>query len=169
MKIANYLAVALIATTLFTACKKEEEASAEDKQKAEDFKSFIVAKQFQLEDYWSDTPIDYDEADTEVKAETDLWPYVSLWIKDDFNVFDVSAGKVTVTQNAHEISTITEDVFTRDFSIGADKDGVYFNFLNYQYNPLKYRLVEFTADHITVYVDWKSGAKVFSRFKVLVQ
>jgi len=167
MKIANYLAVALLATTLFSACKKEDEASPEDKQKAEDFKSYVVGKQFQLEQYTSDKPIDYIEDDTEVKAETDLWPYVSLWIKDDFNVFDPASGKVTITQNAHKIDGISDEVFTRDIAVGADKDGVYFNFLNYQYNPLKYRVVEFAADHFLVYVDWNAGAKVYSKFKVL--
>ena len=159
--------IVFILIALLTACKKEDEASPEDKQKAEDFKSYVVGKQFQLESYTSDKPIDYVEDDTEVKSETDLWPYVSLWIKDDFNVFDPASGKVTITQNAHEIETISDDVFTRDISIGADKNGVHFDFLNYQYNPLKYRLVEFTADHFTVYVDWTGGAKVYSRFKVL--
>jgi hypothetical protein len=166
MKIVTYLAVALIATGVLSSCKKGEEASPEDKQKAEDFKSYIVAKQFTLVDYWSDKEIDYVEDDAEVKQETNLWPYVSIWIKDDANVFDVSTGKVTITQNANKYSGVTEDVFTRNFSIGADKDGPYFNFVNYQYNPLKYHLVDFNAEGFTVYVDWHSGAKVFSKFKV---
>jgi hypothetical protein len=167
MKIVTYLAVALIATGLLSSCKKEDEASPEDKQKAEEFKAFVVSKQFQLSAYWSDKPIDYVEDDTEIKSETDLWPYVSPWIKDDSNVFDFTTGKVTITQNTNEYSGISDDVFVKDFSIGADKDGVYFNFLNYQYNPLKYRLVEFTGDHFTVYVDWHSGAKVLSTFSVI--
>jgi hypothetical protein len=167
MKIVTYLTVALIATSVFSSCKKGgDEASAADKQKAEDFKTYIVGKQFTLVDYWSDKEIDYVEDDTAVKHETNLWPYVSIWIKDDVNVFDVSSGKVTITQNANKYSSITEDVFTRDFSIGADKNGPYFNFVNYQYNPLKYHLVDFNAEGFTVYVDWSSGAKVFSKFNV---
>ena len=106
-------------------------------------------------------------ADAEVKQETNLWPYVSFWIKDDHNVFDVSTGKVTITQNANKFASISEEIFTRDFSIGADKDGPYLNFVNYQYNPLKYRLVNFDAEGFTVYVDWHSGAKVFSDFVVV--
>lgn len=167
MKIVTYLAVALISTGVLSSCKKGDEASPEDKKKAEEFKSFIVSKKFQIETYYSDKPIDYDEDDTETKAETDLWPYVSLWIKDDFNVFDVSGGKVNITQNIHKIAGNDADVFTKDFSIGADKNGPYFNFLNYQYNPLKYHLVEFTGDHFLVYVDWHSGAKVFTKFHII--
>ena len=167
MKIVTFLAVALLATGVMSSCKKGEEASAEDKQKAEDFKAYVATKQFTLVDYYADKPIDYVEDDTEVKQETNLWPYVSFWIKDDHNVFDVSTGKVTITQNANKFVSISEEIFTRDFSIGADKDGPYLNFVNYQYNPLKYRLVNFDAEGFTVYVDWHSGAKVFSDFVVV--
>ncbi|HUQ65924.1 MAG TPA: hypothetical protein VM101_07205 [Flavitalea sp.] len=167
MKIVTYLALALIATGIFSSCKKGDDASPEDKQKAEDFKAYVTTKQFTLIDYWSDKEIDYVEDDAEVKHETDLWPYVSMWIKDDLNVFDVSTGKVTITQGTHKIETISEDVFTKDFSIGADKSGPYLNFVNYQYNPLKYHLVDFNTEGFTIYVDWHSGAKVFSKFKAI--
>ena len=167
MKIVTYLALGLIVTGVLSSCKKNgDEASPEDKQKAENFKTYVAAKNFTLVDYWSEKEIDYVEDDAEVKQETNLWPYVSGWIKDDVNSFDVSAGKVTITQNQIKYSGITDDVFTKDFSIGADKTGPYFNFVNYQYNPLKYHLVDFNAEGFTVYVDWHSGAKVFSKFKV---
>ncbi len=167
MKIVTYLTVALLATGILTSCKKEDDVSPENKQKAEDFKAAISAKQFRLVDYYADKPIDYVEDDTEVRQETDLWPYVSLWIKDDSNVFDLGTGKVTVVQNTHKYADIPDESFTRDFSVGADKNGAYVNFLNYQYNPLTYRIVDFTADGFTVYVDWHSGAKVFSKFAIV--
>ena len=166
MKIATYLTVAVLSIAALSSCKKGDDVKPEDKQKAEDFKVYIASKQFTLVNYWSDKAIDYVEDDAEVKQETDLWPYVSIWIKDDVNVFDVSTGKVTITQNANKFASISDDVFTRDFSIGADKDGPYFNFVNYQYNPLKYHLVDFNAEGFTVYVDWHSGAKVYSKFAV---
>lgn len=167
MKIAMYLTVALLASGIFSSCKKGDDVSAEDKKKAEDFKAFVVEKKFQVKEYYSDKPIDYVEDDTEVKSETDLFAYVSPWIKDDWNVFDVNTNKVSVTQNDRKIEGNTEAVIVRDFLIGADADGAYFNFLNYQYNPLKYRLVEFTADYFIVYADWHSGAKVFTKFQVI--
>lgn len=167
MKIAMYLTVALLATGILSSCKKGDDVSAEDKKKAEDFKAFVVEKKFQVKEYYSDKPIDYVEDDTEVKSETDLFAYVSPWIKDDWNVFDVNTNKVSVTQNERKIEGNSEAVIVKDFSIGADADGAYFNFLNYQYNPLKYRLVEFTADYFIVYADWHSGAKVFTKFQVI--
>ena len=167
MKMVSYLSICLVALGLFSSCKKENGASAEDVAKANAFKEFILAKKFRVTDYYSDKPIDYVETDTAVKSETELFQYVSSWIKDDENVFNVSSGKVAITQGAIKIDGNTEAVFTKDFSIGADKDGVYFNFLNYQYNPLKYRLVEFSGDHFLVYVNWHSGGKVFSKFTVI--
>jgi hypothetical protein len=167
MKIVTFLAFALLATGVLSSCKKGDEASPEDKQKAEEFKAFIVSKKFQVKEYYSDKPIDYVEDDTEIKSETDLWNYVSAWIKDDWNVFDIAAGKVTITQNAKKIEGNSSETIVKDISVGADKNGPYFNFLNYQYNPLRYRIVEFTGDHFLVYVDWHSGAKVYSKFQVI--
>jgi hypothetical protein len=168
MKIITYLTAALIATSLLSSsCKKGDEASPEDKKRAEEFKAFIVSKKFQIQEYYADKPIDYVEDDTEVKSETELFNYVSVWIKDDWNVFDLGTNKVTITQNTHKFEFISTDVFTKDIAVGADKKGVYFDFLNYQYGPLKYRVVEFTGDTFLVYVDWHSGAKVYTRFHVI--
>jgi hypothetical protein len=152
MKTLNFLLVTVIIAGGLASCKKESGASAEDIAKANEFKAYIVNKQFQVREYYSDKPIDYVETDTVVKSETNLWPYVSSWIKDDLNTFDVTSGKVTIVL---------------DFSIGADKTGPYFNFLNYLYNPLKYHLVEFTNSYFLVYVDWHSGAKVYTKFSVI--
>lgn len=166
MKTSVILSVALIAVGLYS-CKKKDEVSAENKEKSEQFKAAIVSQQYQVKDYYSDKPIDYIETDEEVKQETDLFEYVSPWIKDDHNVFDVSTNKVTITQNATKIAGNSAETLVKDFFIGADKDGVYFDFLNYQYEPLRYRLVEFTNTHFVVYTDWTAGAKVFTRFEVV--
>lgn len=156
MKIATYLIVALAAASSFSSCKKEkgDEIDPAYVQKAEQFKTFVQSKQFQIADYYADKPIDYIEDDTETRSETDLWKYVSPWLKDDYNVFDVSAGKVNITQNAVKISTDASETIVKDISIVADKDGPYFNFLSHEYKPLKYRLVEFAWDQFIVYVDW---------------
>lgn len=165
MKIARSLAAALVAVSLFSSCKKEESATPEDVAKANEFKVFVESKRFQVTEFYSDKPIDYNE-DDEAKQETDLYKYVSAWIKDDYNVFENATGKVMITQNAVKIASIPDEQFTRNFSIGADKNGAYFDFLDYQYNPLKYRLVTFTDDYFLVYVDWHDGAKVFTKFSV---
>src|SRR5689334_4723182 len=45
--------------------------------------SFLKSNNFQLARYYSDTAIDYDKTDSVTKSETDLWAYVSPWLKDD--------------------------------------------------------------------------------------
>lgn len=167
MKTVSFLSGTLMSIILFASCKKGDDISAENKQKAEEFKASVVAKKYQVKEYYSDKPIDYDEQDDEVKSETDLFQYVSPWIKDDWNVFDIAAGQVSITQNEHKFADINDEVITKNFAIGADKEGVYFDFLNYQYQPLKYRLVEFTNEYFIVYADWHSGTKVFTKFSVI--
>ncbi len=169
MKIMKTLLLILIgAATIgsLNSCKKENGASAEDIAKANDFKAFIEGKNFQISEYYSDIPIDYDPNDT-VAASTDLWRYVSLWIKDDLNSFNTQTGKVTIVQGTHKIEGMDEDTLTFDFSIGADNTGAYFNFLNYQYKPLRYHLVSFTDSYFLVYVDWVQGSKVYTKFSVV--
>lgn len=167
MKTAAFLSATLMAALCISACKKGDEVSSENQDKAEQFKASIVSKKYQVREYYSDKAIDYNEEDEEVKSETDLFAYVSPWIKDDWNVFDVASGKVAITQNEQKIPSDNADVLSKDFSVSAEKDGVYFNFLNYQYQPLKYHLVEFTNDYFIVYADWHSGAKVYTKFVVV--
>jgi hypothetical protein len=167
MKTAAFLLATLVAALCISSCKKEDETSTENKDKAEQFKASIVSKKYQVKEYYSDKPIDYNEDDEEVKAETDLFSYVSPWIKDDWNVFDVSSGKVAITQNEHKIPGDSTAVLSKDFSVSGEEEGVFFNFLNYQYEPLKYHLVEFTNDYFIVYADWHSGARVYTKFVVV--
>ena len=167
MKTGVFLSATLMAALCVSSCKKGDEVSSENKQKAEQFKASIASKKYQVREYYSDKPIDYNEDDEEVKAETDLFSYVSPWIKDDWNVFDVSSGKVSITQNEHKIPNDASEVISKDFSVSAEKEGVFFHFLNYQYQPLKYRLVEFNDEYFVVYADWHSGAKVYTKFAVV--
>lgn len=167
MKTAVVLSATLVAILCVSACKKGDEVSAENKDKAEQFKASIVSKKYQVSEYYSNTPIDYNEDDEEVKSETDLFAYVSPWIKDDWNVFDVSSGKVSITQNAHKIPSDSSEILSKDFSVSAEKEGVIFNFLNYQYQPLTYHLVEFADDYFVVSTDWHSGEKVYTKFVVV--
>lgn len=168
MKFINYSLLVLLSVATMSSCKdKDDEINPEYVKRAEEFKAFIQAKPFQIAEYYSDKPIDYIEDDDQVREETDLWQYVSPWLKDDFNVFDNSTNKVTIAQNAVKIGTDNSEVLVRDFAIAADKDGPYFDFLTHEYNPLRYRLVEFTGNHFIVYADWHSGAKVFTKFQVV--
>ncbi len=174
MKMVKFLAVAVISASVLSSCSKDDDEPKDEidpayVEKAEEFKTFIATKNFQIKDYYSTQPIDYIEDDEEVKSETDLKQYISSWLKDDFNVIDFSNNTVTITQNAIKIDTVPAmpDVFTKSISVGADKSGPYFNFLNHRYLPLKYHIQEIGADYFIIYADWHSGEKVYTRFEVI--
>ncbi|MBO9573517.1 MAG: hypothetical protein J7497_15115 [Chitinophagaceae bacterium] len=174
MKIVTYLALGLVTASALISCSKDDKEQSNQVdpayvQKAEEFKTFIATKNFQIKKYYSNEPIDYIEDDDVVKSETDLDKYISPWLKDDYNVIDLSNNTVTVTQNAIKIDTVPDmgDTFTKSISIGADQSGPYFNFLNYKYEPLKYHIQEIGADYFVIYADWHSGEKVYTRFEVI--
>jgi hypothetical protein len=168
MKIALYLTV-LVATVALFSCKKEDDINPEYVKKADEFKSLVGAKYFQIRQYYSNEPIDYIEDDGIAKSETDLNQYISEWLKDDYNMIDLNNNTVTITQNTVKIDTVPAmpDSFSKSISIGADKTGPYFNFLNYQYQPLKYYISEMGSNYFVIYANWHSGAKVFTRFELI--
>jgi len=174
MKMVKFLAVALLLSGALTSCSKDDKDNSNEIDpayvaKADEFKAFIAGKNFQIKHYYSNEPIDYIEDDNVVKSETDLDQYISPWLKDDFNSLDFTNNTVTVTQNNVKIDTVPAmpDVFTKSISVGAEKKGPYFNFLNYKYQPLKYYIQEIGADYFIIYADWHSGEKVYTRFELV--
>lgn len=170
MKIFAYITVALVASAVLNSCSKKDDppqVNPEYTKKAEDFKVFVQAKNFRIKNYYSDKPIDYIEDDNQVKSETELWQYVSPWLKDDNNVFDPAAGTVTITQNAEKIPSDASATITKNIRIFADNTGPYFDFLSHEYQPLRYHLVDFADNYFIVYADWHSGEKVYTRFEVV--
>jgi hypothetical protein len=172
MKLITYSLALFIALGSLSACSKDDDdggdnggASEADIAKANEFKTYVVEKKFQVSEYYADKPIDYVDTDNEVKQETDLWPYVSSWIRDDFNLF-TSNNEVKIQQNGKLIAGNDSAVVTRNYAIGADKDGPYLDFINHEYKPLRYRLVEFNSSYFLVYVNWHSNSKVYSKFSV---
>jgi len=160
--ITTVLLVAIL-ISLLSSCQKEsgQQASEADIQKSENFKTQISTNAYRAEKYYSKTPIDYITTDDEVKSETDLWGYVSLWIKDDSLVF--KGDQAIFYQLNNKINTDNSPTISRSYSIGADKDGVYMNFVNHEYNPLKYRLESFDETGFVIYAEWQSKT-VYSRF-----
>lgn len=155
----------------FFACKKDSEPAPddnikpEDKAKAAELQTFLQANKFSLTRYYSDTPIDYNDTDQVVKAETDLWQYVSPWIKDDRYSFN-SDGTVTIEQNANKLETDNSTTLTRNYAVTADEEGVAFKFIGHIYQDLTYRLISFSDTLIQVNADW-NGNTVISEYKVV--
>src|SRR4051794_29971853 len=98
----RYPLIIAVAILIFACNKKNEttpdQISPEDKAKAAALTDFIKNDKLRLKKYYSDTLIDYIDTDQVVMAETDLWGYVSNWLKDDTYTFDAS-GNVTIDQN----------------------------------------------------------------------
>jgi hypothetical protein len=173
MKMVNFFTVALFSATVLTSCSKDDKKSDEIDPayvaKSNEFKTFIAGKNFQIKHYYASSPIDYIEDDNVVKSETDLDQYISPWLKDDYNTLDFTNNTVTVTQNSIKIDTVPDmgAVFTKPISVGAEKKGPVFNFMNYKYEPLKYYIHEIGSDYFIIYADWHSGEKVYTRFELV--
>lgn len=152
------------------ACNKDSEpaedpVSPEDKAKAAALTDFLKSDKFRLTKYYSDSPIDYIDTDQVVMQETDLWKYVSNWLKDDSYTFDAS-GNITIEQNANRIESDTNAILTRHYAVEADANGVAFDFIGHEYQDLAYRLITFTDTNLIVSASW-NGKKVISEYKTV--
>lgn len=145
-------------------CSKNGDTKALNEKKASEFKTILDLKHFRLVDFYSDKPIDYVTTDTEVKSETDLRLYIKPYLLDDDNYFS-NEGGVVITQNQQKKPGLTDPVLNRNYNVTADENSAYLDFLNYDYDPLKYKLGEYSAGSFTIYLDWPGGAKVYSRFE----
>jgi hypothetical protein len=160
----------IAAALLLVACSKNDEpvddpVSPENKAKAADLADFLKSDKLHLTRYYSETPIDYIDTDQVVMQETDLWKYVSNWLKDDHYSFDAS-GNVTVEQNEDRIESDTNAILTRHYAVEADADGVAFDFIGHEYQDLPYRLIAFSDTNLVVSASW-NGKKVISEYKTV--
>lgn len=166
----KYLAILSLAFFLISSCDKEpskgsNDPSPEDVQKAQAFQNQWENKDFRLVRYYSPNPIDYIDTDAVVDAKTDLWEYVSPWLPDDYLSF--SGDKAIIQQNEIKIPTDSDPSLQRNAKIGADRDGVYFNFVGHEYQELKYRVDTFTDTSFVLYAKWGKIDRVYSEFKLV--
>ena len=160
------LLIVLIALSIpaLNSCTKSADNKAANDKKATEFKGIIDLKHFRLVDFYSDKPIDYVTTDTEIKSETDLKVYIKPYLLDDDNYFG-SEGGVVITQNQQKKPGLSDPVLNRNYNVSADENSAYFDFLNYDYDPIKYKIGEYSAGGFTIYLEWPGGAKVYSRFE----
>ena len=160
------LSVAILMCTVCSCNKDDNEAvdpvSAENKAKAAALEEYLKVNAFSLTKYSSDSPIDYIDTDQVVKTETDLWQYVSSWIKDDKYIFN--NGEVTIEQNAIKIPGDSSATLKRSYSVEATKDGVIFNFVGHEYQPLKYNLINYSDTALILSAEW-NGKTVKSEYR----
>jgi hypothetical protein len=148
-------------------CKKSEsdEIDPQDKERAAALQVYLEGNGFQLKKYYSEEPIDYIDTDQVVKAETELWPYVSAWLHDDEYVFNAD-GSVTVKQNAEKITFSNSETITKSYKVEADKDGVGLAFIGHEYQALNYRLITFNDTVVKVSASW-NGKTVISEYNLI--
>jgi len=159
----QFVLIALSFSAMYS-CTKNGDTKALNETKAKEFKAILDLKHFRLVDFYSDKPIDYVTTDTEVKSETDLRIYIKPYLLDDDNYFD-NEGGVVITQNQQKKPGLSDPVLNRNYSVSSDENSVYLDFLDYDYNPIKYKLGEYSTGGFTIYLDWQGGAKVYSRFE----
>ncbi len=157
------LMIAFVSVFLFTSCNKK---GKENEKKANEFKSFTSAKKFKIVDFYADKPVDYDDEDMEIKQETALWPYVKEYIRDDVNRV-VDNGQVHIDQMAIKFSGHDEATLIRPFNVLSDRTGAYLEFVDYFYQPLRYKLQEFKDNYFIIYIDFRDGAKIYSRYELV--
>jgi hypothetical protein len=154
---------------VFISCKKDDGGEEpdgikpEDKERAAALTTMLQENKLRLSAYYSDTEIDYIDTDQVVKAEKDLWEYVSPWLHDDAYVFG-SNGSLTIEQNAIKIPEDASPTISKQYAVAADKNGVNFNFVGHQYQDLKYKLISFNDSVVTVSATW-NGKTVISEYK----
>jgi len=124
-----------------------------------------ISRKYQLRDFYSDIPVDFDEDDDTVKSETELWSYVKDYIKDDVDEFFNDSTLVRVFQNDIKMPGNDQPSMDKYYEVGNDVNGQYMTFIGPEYEPLKYRLQEFNDDYFIIYVNWRHGATIYSRFE----
>ena len=92
----KYSLLLLFVAVVFTACQKE--LSFENGLNSVE-PSKEISRKYQLRDFYSDIPVDFNEQDDTVKSETALWSYVKDYIKDDVDEFFNDSTLVRVFQN----------------------------------------------------------------------
>lgn len=146
-----------------SSCSKSSEGSRIQEQNANEFKSVLLQHRFRLSQFYSDRPIDYIGDDSEVRQETDLNKYIRPYLVDDENLFD-SSGIAFITQGTIKFPGDGSPVISRSFKVHFDSDNAYLDFLDYDYVPVTYKLASSNASSFTIYLDWHTGAKVYSVF-----
>jgi hypothetical protein len=147
-----------------TGCAKSNQKVDELKKKSEEYQASIIGSRYQLIEFYSDKPIDYMEDDSLIKSETALWKYVKPYLADDENVMDEN-GNVIINQKLYLNPSIDSAFIYRVYKFSNDDKEVYFDFVDYYYKPMKYKVRSMDNSSILIYIDWPNGAKLYSRYK----
>ena len=154
------------AACIFASCSKAVNTpgttTTQNDQKAAQFAAALKNHKYKLVSFTSDKPIDYMANDNETKAETDLWAYVKEYVKDDVNQFNDNT--VSIWQGTARVAGKDGDVITVAYGAQGKDAAVMLNFVDYDYEPMQYKLDKYDDTQFTVYIDGPSGSKLYSKF-----
>lgn len=151
---------------LLPACTKllDNTTGNEQKRKADAFRDYLIRANtgFHPTEFYSDKPVDYDESDSVIRQETQLWRYVRPYIIDDTDVFK-PANVVAIKQGDIKWLGSADAELQRQYVVSSDAGGIYLDFIDFNYAPLKYTLVLYDSTSLLMYVN-RGDAKLFSKF-----
>ena len=153
------------AACIFASCSKavNTPGTTETDKRAAEFAAALKSNKYKLVSFTSDKPIDYISNDNETKAETDLWAYVKEYVKDDVNQFNTNAT-VSIWQGAIKVAGKDGDIISVAYGAQGKDNAVMLNFVDYDYEPMQYKLDKYDDTQFTVYIDGPSGSKLYSKF-----
>lgn len=158
--------VILICTLILCSCQKEVSLLNDTTNATITFKQFITAdRKFHLAEFYSDIPIDFNTSDTIVEKQTNLWGYVSGYLKDDEYIFNED-GTIQVIQNIEKHPGDNSPILFRNYTITTVENKVMFDYLDYNYEPFQYFLYEKGTDHFILYT-FRDKARLFSKFTLV--
>lgn len=156
----------LICVLLVSSCQKEVSGDNTETD-FHLFKEMLTStdKKFRVVEFYSDLPIDYDENDSISTMETNHWNYVSLYLKDDINIFKED-GTLEIVQNDAKIPGDDTPILLRNYKIDTLNEKVIFDYLDHNYLPFRYFLHEKGQDYFIIYTR-KNNISLFSKFVVV--
>ena len=160
--------VTLLVMTLVIGCRKEDTSPPipeETKLQATQFEVLLDHGPWQLKGYYTLEPVDYDLKDS-VPAKTNHWEYVSGWLKDDQNFF-YPDGTISISQMEIWMPGTTMEIISGvNWKVTPTHQGVEWEFLNFTYEPLMYKLISMGENQFKVSAVL-DGHEVISEFKAL--
>ena len=60
---------------------------------------------------------------------------------------------------------LDDNILKKYYAIGTDSEGMFMKFLGPEYQQLLYRLQVINEDYFIIYLQWKHGATIYSRFE----
>jgi len=168
---------ALVSVALFS-CHKEPSNSGGGtpktplEKRADSLYQYVLNQHFVPVDFYASDSIDYNQDDTVINLATDLKPFIMFYLADDIIIFEEQDSTLNVNQGTDlyikPVPPQVPQTFKTKWSIGTIKatNEVYFNYLNYTYEPRRYILDYYNDTTMLAHVPWES--KIDSNDKALL-